>query len=271
MSSNIPAVYLTWEQVEQFLSALAERVESKDTVTIYRRNLKQFYAYLLPDRCLESDSAARWRDHLIASGYKPRSVNLQLSSINSFLAYWDLRAYQIPHQLRELGDTSTNTLTRNDYLRMLLAAKKMGDERTYLLVKIFVTIGLNVHEITHLTAEAVQQGTVTDSAGRRIRLPVSLQQELEHYSQTQRCTTGSIFLNKNGKPLNRGTITSKIQELGKTIGLSQPISNPRALHKLWQTTQEEMQAQMTLLVEQMQERLFEQEQLTVGWDMPQEE
>lgn len=271
MPANIPSVQLTWKQAEQFLSALAERVKHKDTVTTYRRNLKQFYAYLPPDGRLESDSIVHWRDHLIASGYKPRSVNLRLSSVNSFLDYLDLRAYQIPHQIRELGDNPTNTLTRNDYLRMLLAAKKMGDERTYLLVKVFALIGLNLHELTSLTVEAVQQGSVTDSTGQIIRLPVSLQQELTHYCQSQRCTTGPIFLNKNGKPLNRSTITGKIQELGKTIGLPQAASNPRALRKLWQTTQEEMQAQVTLLVEQMQDRLLEQEQLTAGWTMQQKE
>ena len=42
--------------------------------------------------------------------------------------------------------------------------------------------------------------------------------------------------------------------------------NPRCLRKLYQTTQENMEASVHMLVEQAHERLLNTEQLAVGWE-----
>lgn len=261
---------LRWEDAQAYFSSLAARSCSEDTIATYRRNLKHFFSYLPPGGEIAQDTVVRWRDQLLADGYQPRTVNLRLSSVNGFLAFMNLRQYQIPHHLHDFDNNTAAALTRSDYLRLLLAAKDLGDERTYLLIKLFALTGLSVQALSVLTVEAVAQGEVALKDGQRIRLPLCLQKELNHYCQLQQCKTGPIFLNTLGKPLSRTTVTINIQNLGQSIGLSQDVSNPRALHKLWQATQDEMHDQVTKLVEQMQERLIEQEQCSIGWDISQD-
>lgn len=207
---------------------------------------------------------------MLEQGYTPRTVNVRLASANGFLDYLGLRDYQLPMQLKPAEDEIQPELTRNEYLRLLSAARALGKERTYFLVKVFAVLGLSVHDLPNLTVKAVEAGTLMATANRShqiIRIPNSLQAELRDYLQREGIQSGPVFRTRNGKTVNRTAVTGCIQQLARDARVAPEKCNPRCLRKLCQSTRESVQQNISLLVEQALDRLLEQEQLTIGWEV----
>ena len=207
---------------------------------------------------------------MLEQGYTPRTVNVRLASANGFLDYLGLRDYQLPMQLKPAEDEIQPELTRNEYLRLLSAARALDKGRTYFMVKVFAVLGLTVHDLPKLTAEAVEKGVFTTSANRSrqmFRIPNCLQAELLGYLQREGIRSGPVFCTRKGKPICRAAVTACIQQLSRDARVAPEKCNPRCLRKLCQSTRESVQQNISLLVEQALDRLLEQEQLTIGWEV----
>ncbi len=160
-------------------------------------------------------------------------------------------------------------LTRDEYHRLLTAAKEKGDERTYLLVKLFALTGLNVQELPQITVEAVAAGQFTVTAygaKHTLRIPPALAKDLQSYATRQGITTGSIFLQRNGTPLKRFSAAYLIRTLAKDANVAPEKCNPRALRCLFQALKAEAEAQFKPMVEETLKRQLEEEQMTAGWN-----
>ena len=232
-------------KMEGYLEKLAEKGCAPGTLTLYRTNIEKFLQWL-NGTPLDPGSATRWRDHLLALGRMPRTVNLQLSPINA-----------------------QPELRREEYLRLLAAAKARGNRRVYLAVKVFACLGLNVHELPLLTVEAAASGSVPLADGPPRSLPRCLQRELEEYIQDMGIPAGPVFVTRSGKPMSRTSVTTAIQHLAKSAGVEPEKCNPRCLRKLYLATLQGFQRQVTQLVEQAHNSLVEQEQAVVGWSVGQ--
>lgn len=260
---------LRWEQVDAYLNDLQTRGRTPETIRTYRRNLLLLFEALPESRQLDRRTLARWRDTMLEQGYTPRTVNVRLASANGFLDYLGLRDYQLPMQLKPAEDDIQPELTRNEYLRLLSVARTLDKGRTYFMVKVFVILGLTVHDLPKLTAEAVEKGVFTTSANRSrqiIRIPNCLQAELLGYLQREGIRSGPVFCTRNGKPICRAAVTACIQQLSRDARVAPEKCNPRCLRKLCQSTRAGVQQSISLLVEQALDRMLEQEQITIGWE-----
>lgn len=259
---------LRWEQVDAYLNDLQTRGRTPETIRTYRRNLLLLFEALPKSGRLDHRTLACWRDAMLEQGYTPRTVNVRLASANGFLDYLSLRDYQLPVQLKPAEDDIQPELTRNEYLRLLSAARALDKGRTYFMVKVFAILGLTVHDLPKLTAEAVEKGVFTTSANRSrqmFRIPNCLQAELLGYLQREGIRSGPVFCTRKGKPICRAAVTACIQQLSRDARVAPEKCNPRCLRKLCQSTREGVRQSISLLVEQALDRLLEQEQLTIGW------
>ena len=259
---------VTRQQIGDFLKSMRARGCVEGSVRKYGHDLKEFYDFLPAEKEITRTTLAEWQAALLARGYAPRTVNAAISEVNGFLAWLGRREYQLSRQL-EITDDIQPELTRTEYLRLLSTARALGKERVYLLVKVFAATGLTVQELPQLTVEAVQVSRLTVTAnGLRqvIPIPASLRDELTRYIHQTGLTSGPVFVTKNGKRLNRSTVTSAIQNLAHDARVPPEKCNPRCLRKLYQSTIAEIEASVHLLVEQTHERLLEQEQLAIGWE-----
>lgn len=260
-------VAVTRQQIAGYLADLQKRGCVKDSVKKYDRDLTMFYDFLQDGKEIFRSTLAGWRDELLARGYAPRSVNAAVSEANGFLGWLGLREYQLVGQL-DVGDDVQPELTRTEYLRLLSTARALGKERTYLLVKVFAATGITVQELPRLTVEAVRDNrlVVTSNGLRQIlRIPASLRDDLTRYIHRAGLAGGPVFVSRNGKPINRTTVTGAIQCLARDARVPKEKCNPRCLCKLYQATMSGIEASVRLLVEQTYERLLEQEQLATGW------
>lgn len=261
---------LSLEQIDAYLRRMTEQGRSVETIATYRRNLLVFLSWLPKDRRIDRETLPRWRNELLECGYQPRTINLRLSTVNGLPGYLGLREYQLPMQIKLAKDEIQPELTRNEYLRLLSAAKALGKERTYFLVKVFAATGVSIHGLPRLTAEAVRDGHIIleeRHTKQIILLPQCLQRELMDYLQRENIRTGPVFITRSGSVLTRTAVTGCIQQLARYARVAPEKCNPRCLRKLYQATKEGIQQNISLLVEQAHERLLEQEQISIGWEV----
>lgn len=260
---------IMWEQISAYLEDMEARGCTPESIKSYRRNLTLFFRFLPPDKRMDRRSVASWRDAMLEQGYMPRTVNNRISSANGFLEYLGLREYQLPEQIRPPDGDVQPELTRNEYLRLLSAARALGKERVYFLVKVFAVTGISLHHLPNLTTEAVREGRIVLKDGRTrqiVPIPTCLRQELLDYLRRADIRVGPVFVTRSGAVLNRTSVTGSIQQLARDARVPPEKCNPRCLRKLCQATREGVEQSVSLLVEQTLDRLLEQEQLTIGWE-----
>ena len=210
-----PGLRLTDELELRFLENLREHGRTKGTISTYRRNLSKLRKYLPEDSNLDPAFLSSWQSELLEQGYSPGTVNSCTATVNGLLEFAgrrDLQAGQIPIN----GEVSSPELTRNEYLRLLSAARALGKEQAYLLAKVFANVDLTVQELPQLTVEAVKESRVvisSNSAQRIIYVPATLREELGNYIQCTGILSGPIFVTRSGRQLNRTAVTAAIQGL----------------------------------------------------------
>ena len=261
-------VPLTQEQIEGYLASLAAKGRVPDTIENYRRGIRRLYRDLPGvDKVIRPGTLHRWREELLQAGYSATAVNQFIVAANGYLGYVHAREFQLTDKLR-IPEEVQPELTRNEYLRLLSMARALGKERAYLLVKVFGNTDLPVNELKNLTVEAAKAGQLCieyNYSREVIRFPKAICRELLDYAQRSNIQSGPIFLTRNGSTMPRSGVTIAIRALCVAAGVPEEKGNPRCLRKLYQATRESIERSISRLVDQAQDRLLEEEQLTVGW------
>ena len=232
-----PGQVLTPEDLSAFFSDLEKKGREAGTLEIYRHS---------------PGTLDQWREKLLEEGYSPRTVNVRISVANSLMAFLGRRDLQSVGALETPG--ARPELTRAEYLRLLTTARALDKERLYLLVKLFGSTELSVSGLSRLTVEALQGRTPGP-----VRLPEFLRRELLDYARRESIASGPVFC-------TRPAVTDSLKQLCRDARVEEEKVNPRCLRQLWQATQEEVRAQLDVLVERTCDRLLETEQLSIGWD-----
>lgn len=261
-------VPLTPESIDGYLEHLRSAGRVQGTLDSYRRKIGRLYQTLPEgDKSIRRDTLPWWREKLAEEGCSAAGINQFVIAVNGYLGYMGARELQVTDKL-ESADEPQLELTRSEYLRLLSAARLLGREQAYLLVKVFGNSDLPVQELSRLTVEAARAGMI--SISRRcskeiIRLPSSVCQELLDYARRQGISTGPIFLTRAGKLIDRTYAAQSIRRLCPAAQVPEEKGSPRCLRKMYQAMREGIERNVALLVERAQDRLLEEEQLTVGW------
>ena len=261
-------VAVTPQEIRDYLGELAARGRGGETVQMYRNRLLALYEFLPPDKRVDRAALEAWRNSLLERGYSPGTVNTHLSAANGLLDYLDRRDLQLTGRL-SVHPEAQPELTRAEYLRMLSAARVLGRERAYLLVKVFALTGLRVGELPDLTAEAVAAGRVRHTSGGetgQVLIPACLRRELADYLARQGIRAGPVFRSRTGRPLRRTQVTAEIQTLSWDARVDRRTGNPRCLRNLYQAAWHRIAQELRALAETSYERMLDAEQSAVGWE-----
>lgn len=265
---NEKEVPLTPESIDSYLEHLRSAGRVQGTLDSYRRKIGRLYQTLPEDdKSIRRDTLPWWREKLAEEGCSAAGINQFVIVVNGYLGYMGARELQVTDRL-ESAEEPQLELTRNEYLRLLSAARLLEREQAYLLVKVFGNSDLPVQELSRLTVEAARAGMI--SVSRRcskeiIRFPDAVCRELLDYAGRQGIQSGPIFLTRAGKLIDRTYAAQSIRRLCPAAQVSEEKGNPRCLRKMYQATREGIERNVALLVERAQDRLLEEEQLTVGW------
>lgn len=263
---------MTPELIRDFIETLRKKNRGKNSLDSYQRILLSIYDWLPEDKIVDGTTGAKRRAWLLEEkGFSHRTVNTQMSALNSFFRYLGHREWQMEEFVRIKGDVQPE-LSRAEYLRLLSAAKQMGNEKTYLLIKTMGGAGVRVQELAQVTAEAVRRGSVRlDSHnGLRLRMmfiPRALQGELIEYIEKEQIKSGSVFLTRGRKPLSRTTINHYVSAVSREARVDPEKATPRCLWKMYLNIQEGIEENIHVLIRQAYEDMMEKEQLSIGWDV----
>ena len=135
--------------------------------------------------------------------------------------------------------TKDKELTKQEYERLLNAARKKGNKRLMLIMQTICSSGIRVSELKFVTCEAViREFAEIKSKGkiRRVFLPKSLCVILKRYIREQKLTGGSVFVSRTGKPIDRSNIWSDMKKLCDEAAVLREKVFPHNLRHLFART-----------------------------------
>lgn len=258
---------LARSDIDLYLQDVASRGCKQGTLENYRRSLLNFFDWLPEGKQVSREKVYEYQEYLIGK-YTSRTVNMKMTAINGILGFLDLREYQSTVKA-SVDDTAIQPeLSRNEYLRMLSAAKAIGDERLYLIIKLFGTTGIAVQEFDKVTVEAVRSGTIVTFPNRNrlaLRIPACVQSELLEYAKEKGVKSGPIFLTREGRPLGRTTLSNMVPHIARYAKVEENKCTPRCLQKLYAETWDTIKSNVNVMLQMTYDKLLEQEQVIYGW------
>jgi len=218
---------------------LIEEEKAAATVEKYIRDINVF-ADWLGEKELDKETVLIYKENL-TQNYAPASVNSVLSSLNSFFTFnewYNLRVKNLKIQ-KQLFANKDNELTKEEYERLLTAAKSKGNEQLYFLMQTICSTGIRVSELCYITVESLKAQKAQINLKGKMRvviLPKELCKMLLKYSKEQNITSGSVFVSRNGKPLDRSNIWKMMKALCESAGVARAKVFPHNLRHLFART-----------------------------------
>lgn len=229
---------ITSEIIREFSDYLCREEKSAATQEKYLRDVRGFCAYSAGSE-ITKEVIVAWKKHLVDRGYAVRSINSMLASVNSMLDFLGLPNCKVKNirLQRQTYCAEDKELTKAEYLRLLEASKK--NEQLNLVLQTICGTGIRVSELRYFTVEAVRRGEVTvdcKSKTRTILVPGKMRNILLNYAKRRKITSGTIFVGRNGKPLDRSNIWRAMKQLCKVAGVKESKVFPHNLRKLFART-----------------------------------
>ena len=230
---------ITDDLIEDFREFLINEEKAQATLEKYMRDIKAFSEWTLGSE-LDKRKVLDYKEYLIGK-FAPASVNSVLSSINSFFDFnnwYELKVKMLKIQ-KQIFAQKDKELSKAEYERLLDAAKAKSNERLYLLMQTICSSGIRVSELQYITIEAIRLRKATINCKGKMRiviLPKELCRMLIEYAKTQKITSGSVFVTKTGKPLDRSTIWKMMKALCESAKVSKYKVFPHNLRHLFART-----------------------------------
>lgn len=227
---------ITTTKIKKYREYLIEEEKSKNTIDKYMRDINAFTKWIA-ERDLCKSVILEYKEHLKLS-YAAKSVNSILSSLNSFFEFceWHNLKVKLLKIQKQIFANESKELTKDEYDRLLNAAISKGNEKLYLLMQTICATGIRVSELQFITVESLKKRKANiDLKGkmRMVIIPNDLCKTLLKYASEQKITTGSVFISKNGKPLNRSNIWKMMQSLCDDANVSKSKVFPHNLRHLF--------------------------------------
>ena len=227
---------ITEETLAAFARQLGEEERSPATLEKYLREVRQFAAFL-GGREVTRELAAAWREEL-AARQSPATVNGKLTALDRLLAFLGWEDCRVKHLRvqRQLFRDSARELSREEYARLVEAARRLGRGRRSLLMETICATGIRVSEVRYITAEAVRGGRTEIALKGKIRtilLPGKLCRKLEKYARQKKITSGELFLTRSGRPMSRKQIWAEMKGVCRAAGVAPSKVFPHNLRHLF--------------------------------------
>ena len=223
------------------LSELEERMiaEEKSAATIdkYKRDVRCFLEFARSEGGVDKETVLAYKSRLMET-YAAASVNSVLAALRYFFAglgWYDCMVKMLRIQ-KDSFRAQERELSKEEYYRLLRTAQRKGDERMYMLMQTIGSTGIRVSELKFVTVEAVKKGQMKAASKgkqRTVLFPEKLRQKLTAYMRRREIKTGSIFVTRSGRPMDRSNIFHAMKALAKEADVSEKKVFPHNLRHLF--------------------------------------
>ena len=215
---------------------LTKEEKSRATVEKYLRDVRSFFRFSNTGS-ISKEQMIAYKEYL-TDRYAPASVNSMLISLHSFLRYIGQQdcCVKLLKIQRQIFAKEEKELSCQEYQRLVKAA---GNTRLSFVLRTICGTGIRVSELEYITVEAVREGKAVVSCKNKTRvifIPATVQKILSKYIKKSCLKTGSVFIGKNGKPLNRKNIWRDMKGLCSRAGVARCKVFPHNLRDLFART-----------------------------------
>ncbi|MBO5924783.1 MAG: tyrosine-type recombinase/integrase [Clostridia bacterium] len=230
---------LNQEKLRQFEDYLVCEERSNATIEKYLHDMRTFYEFV-GNREVVKSIVLDYKNALISS-HAVTSANSMIAAVNVFFRFcgwYDLFVKQYKIQ-KSAFCPEEKELSKADYIRLVQASRKNGNERLNLIIQTICGTGIRVSELQYITVEAVKKGEAfvnCKGKNRRIFIVEELRKKLLRYIKERGIQSGAIFITKNGKPVSRHNIWRDMKALCKDAGVSPSKVFPHNLRHLFART-----------------------------------
>ena len=232
-------MHINEKNILKFKNFLTFEEKSDLTIEKYVRDITNFSNWL-GKKGVTKKLLLEYKNLLIKK-YAPASVNSIISSLNTFFIWkkkYDLKIKSLKIQ-KQIFSKEDKELTKDEYRRLLTAAKNKKNERLYLLMQTICSTGIRVSELKFITVKAVYlKRAVINLKGktRIVLIPDKLCHILLKYIKKNNIKDGSVFVTKGGKPLNRSNIWLDMKKLCEDANVQKDKVFPHNLRHLFART-----------------------------------
>ncbi len=232
-------ITITQSLIENFKDYLINEEKASATLDKYMRDVKAFLVWVSGEK-VDKRKVLDYKEYLMGK-FTPSSVNSVLSSLNSFFDYnewYGLKVKMLRIQ-KQIFAQKDKELSKEEYERLLDAAKSKSNERLYMLMQTICSSGIRVSELQYVTVEAVKMRKAVINCKGKMRIVIlseKLCRMLEKYAKRRIIKNGPVFVTRTGKPLDRSTIWKMMKSLCKSANVSEQKVFPHNLRHLFART-----------------------------------
>ena len=226
--------------VKRYEDNLREEEKSRATIEKYVRDVKDFMRFTGEGSIIKKDTVISYKQHLIKE-HAISSTNSMLAAVNCFLRFagypgYAVRAFRVQKAVFRAREQE---LSREEYIRLVEAAGKKGDRRLSLLMQTICATGIRISELPFITVESAdsRRAAVTlKGKTRTVIIPTELCKKLKCYAEENKIKSGSIFVTRSGRPMDRSNVLHAMKALCDDAGVEKCKAFPHNLRHLFAVT-----------------------------------
>lgn len=228
------------EMLVEFERQLASAEKSKATIEKYLRDMRTFFAFIGENKEISKELVIAYKQYL-SEHYKLTSANSMLAALNHFFTAfgWEnckVKAFKIQ---RQMCRSKEQDLSHEEYVRLLHVAKNRGQIWLYLIMLTVCATGIRISELPFITVESLctRRARVSlKGKSRIVILSAELCRELRRYVEKEGVKAGSIFITRNGRPIDRSNILHAMKKLCQEANVAYSKVFPHNLRHLFAVT-----------------------------------
>lgn len=239
--------------VDDFRRKLQQEERSRVTIEKYMRDICAFWKWAGKDTNIDKETVIAYKEELMQK-YAVASVNSMLAALNSFFkdaGWYDciVRAVRVQ---KEAFRARERELTKEEYSRLLRAAKKKNNNRLFHIMQTIGSTGIRISELEFITVESLctrRARVHLKGKTRTVILATELCRQLKQYARERQIERGSIFVTKTGKPVDRSNILHEMKALCESAGVGREKVFPHNLRHLFACTYYQMEKDLSHLAD----------------------
>ena len=205
-------------QLPSFLLEQGEEERSQNTLKKYKRNIEAFIDWLPEDADIDKAIAIEFKRHLLEDlKFSTNTINNYVITINKFLYWAGVENCKVKQLKKQHAASNSEVLSLADFKRLLRISKRIGQDDTYLIMKILAMTGIRIEELSFFTVENIKSNYIqvrNKGKERSIILRQDLAREIRHFCRDRNIKEGIIFFCKTkGKMIAKSTIWRRMQKI----------------------------------------------------------
>lgn len=223
--------------METYRDFLISTDKSKSTVSTYLRQAERLVKGCkgIPNERSEIENYIE----TLKVKYKPATVNLYATAVNSYLTWSGRENMRIHTRKLKKSFVLENVISEEEYKLMLAYARKTGRKKYYYIMRVLAGTGIRISELKYITVENVKQGkgsVYNKGKCREIFIADGLQQTLMGYCSERKIDKGIIFMGKERKPISRSAVWQMLVKIADRSGVDRAKAHPHSFRHFFAKT-----------------------------------